>query len=168
MLVSSSDDDVLAGWRHFSPLWNPSEHEETRFFFLHINFYLFWIFFRHILHLETRSFLFLSFEEFFLSPLGFNPLFHKSTPENHWLLLLHVMNQISMKKRRKNPSRPPCLLVKHPFSSKLKIKSENNNFDKLPTLNNFLDLNSSDDLATQYSIKEENWKWSIKFLNIKN
>jgi len=95
---------------------------------------------RHILHLETRSFLFLSFEEFFLSPLGFNPLFHKSTPENHWLLLLHVMNQISMKKRRKNPSRPPCLLVKHPFSSKLKIKSENNNFDKLPTLNNFLDL----------------------------
>jgi len=36
---------------------------------------------RHILHLETRSFLFLSFEEFFY-PLGFNPLFHKSkTPE---------------------------------------------------------------------------------------
>ena len=167
MLVSSSDDDVLAGWRHFSPLWNPSEHEETRFFFS-ILIFIFFNFFRHILHLETRSFLFLSFEEFFLSPLGFNPLFHKSTPENHWLLLLHVMNQISMKKRRKNPSRPPCLLVKHPFSSKLKIKSENNNFDKLPTLNNFLDLNSSDDLATQYSIKEENWKWSIKFLNIKN
>ena len=127
-------------------------------FFSILIFIFFDFFFRHILHLETRSFLFLSFEEFFLSPLGFNPLFHKSTPENHWLLLLHVMNQISMKKRRKNPSRPPCLLVKHPFSSKLKIKSENNNFDKLPTLNNFLDLNSSDDLATQYSIKEENWK----------
>jgi len=52
---------------------------------------------RHILHLETRSFLFLSFEEFFFILWV---LIHFSTNQkhqNHWLLLLHVMNQISMK-----------------------------------------------------------------------
>ena len=168
MLVSSSDDDVLAGWRHFSPLWNPSEHEETRFFFS-ILIFIFFNFFSGIFCTWKQ-------DHFSFSPL-------KNFFYLLWVLIHFSTNQLQKtigyyycmwwikflwKKRRKNPSRPPCLLVKHPFSSKLKIKSENNNFDKLPTLNNFLDLNSSDDLATQYSIKEENWKWSIKFLNIKN
>ena len=65
MLVSSSDDDVLVLaddiFNHYEIL---QSMENKKIFF---SFIMIFFIYRHILHLETRSFLFLSFEEFFLS-----------------------------------------------------------------------------------------------------